>query len=253
MKAYLPLFFFCVLSKFTFSQDTLIYLNGQRELINVISLDVESIRFTKFQDSSKVVYNKSASLVQSVIYSDGKIFYFKKYEEPLPVASPNYMKNFISFDIFDPFLGQISLRYQHTFKWRNITLAVPISTSFNYLKGSKDYKYSRNGYYNQCKLYSFGVEAMMFPFSAANSGFAHGMSLEMGAFKEYKYVYKDKLVFHTVFGNCYYRIGYMKNDLRHFAFGVFGDIGIGYATNQITSLDGLGVSAKIKIEIGYTF
>ncbi|MFN5148967.1 MAG: hypothetical protein ACK457_08125 [Flavobacteriia bacterium] len=214
------------------SQDTLIYRDGLKEAVKILSVQRTYVEYIGINTAeNRIVISKSSELIQSVKYEDGRLVHLVYHTDRELPKPRDLMRNWVAIDLLDPFFGQMTISYQHTFRNTNLTLRVPLSTSFRAL--SENYiLYSRQAYYSQNKVVSTGLDLMFFFNPKEVDGFLAGISYEGGVF-QYGYenynVYPDN---NTVvkfkdasFNGIYLRGGYYHNSFKHIAFGIYVDLG----------------------------
>jgi hypothetical protein len=222
--------------QFSYGQDTLIYRGGSKESVRVVKVDALYVSYLTWPvtDSSTVI-TKSSRAVGTVKTEDGKVVNLV-YVEPLPLpksAMTNFNRNFIALDLFDLFYGQFTLSYQYTFRNSDISLRVPLSTSF--IAFGKDFTATnRKNFYSPNKYFSSGLDLMFNLQGRGNDGFVGGLSYDVGRYKYFDYMGNindgstiDFSVFPAVTYNGFFlRGGYMINRLEKIAFSFFLDAGM---------------------------
>lgn len=253
------IFFLATLSA-GFSQDTLLYHSGEREVVQVVKVTPTIVTYHQWPDTaSSPTYTMSASLVEAVLFANGEKWVFKPGEVPLPKVrlADDFQADprMLSIDVSDLPFGIMTLSYQHSFpNLKNMTIRIPVSTSFNALKGTYGRGYSY-GLYNPNKAFSSGVDVMFFPWSKTNHGFTQGISTEFGTSNRLTY---NDLLSKDNYGGVLYQFGYYMNKIRHVAFGVYVSSGYFRFTTMdyINPADRISVgriTSKLRIEMGITF
>jgi len=238
------------------SQDTLIYRTGEKELVTVLQTDQYAVKYQKWPASTdQLTYNLSSEILEAVYYANGKKVIMENPDFFKPKEEPERMKHFIALDLYDLAFRSLTLSYQFTLKEaNNLTIRIPLSTSLSTDKYSNYYSLP---YYSRNKVFATGFDIMFFPFSSSNTGFNHGPSSDIGAYKTYSDLPEQKASTDPFWG-LHYQVGYFLNTIDHFAMGI--TLGYGFVNytwrNQWDLEEKHSItnpSGRLKISIGYTF
>jgi len=141
---------------------------------------------------------------------------------------------------------------------RNISIGIPLSTSFRTFTGGHTYYDYLGGYYNSGKLISTGIDIMLFPYSSVNNGLVSGLSFKGGVSEYFNYDHKTKVYSNLgslpYFG-LYWRAGYFYNRSL-FAASIYLDSGLQHVSyyngsGKKKNYDGVGMI--LHINLGLTF
>lgn len=188
MRTFFPIAFVLYISSLVQAQDTLYRMNGTLQVVNVLELKENAIRYSGFHSSDSTVYNLSTSALSKIAFRDGTVKTFfqtslatLKKENKVDSRAADFGRNFIALNVFDLTRDNLTFSFEHTFKSGACSIKIPFSIGLSE-KDTMTNRYDRPSidYYSNNKIFSTGIDLYFYPYGQGFQKFFFGPSVEYG-------------------------------------------------------------------------
>lgn len=240
------------------AQDTLYKSDGTRQLVKVLEVNQNQVKYKLIANADGPVYVISKEDVLQIVYSSGilEVFPQKPVKNRDIDLSENtviesFGRNFISINIADILFNSLTISYERTLKSGDYSFKFPLSIGLKSNIINPDY--DDNGYYNKHKTFSIGLDFYFYPKGQSKPRFFFGPSLEYGQFNYLDYVYKPSGNPYQKEKGSFYAIifenGFLFQPSEHFNITIhFGagwtNVNSMYEDEQFTVRGGINVGYK---------
>jgi len=170
MKIYILIALSIIVTSVCFSQDVLLFEDGNKKDAKILEITPEYVKYQKFNSTSKVIYTEDKYNLIGIIFEDGefekfessKITYSKKSASLVEITSDlgDYGSSMFFFEPLSPILGAyIGIGYQHFSKSGASSITIPLRIQV------LDYSETYDSY----GLFATGFKQKFFP-TGSNGG-----------------------------------------------------------------------------------
>jgi hypothetical protein len=192
MKKELLIVLLSIVTTVSFSQDILLFQDGNKKEVTILEITPEIIKYQKFNSSSKVVYSENKFDLIGVVFEDGEFEKFETRKNNYSKSSNSnlgdYGNNMFFLAPIGPIFGYVGIGYEHFSKSGRSSIRIPLIL-----------KIRENGL-NYRPEYSIGYEHKFYPTGSSGNvrGFL-GFAEHFGVLPISEYYYYENYD-----GNDYY-------------------------------------------------
>ena len=252
MKKELLIVLLSIVTTVSFSQDVLLFQDGNKKDVKILEITPEIVKYQKFNSSSQVVYTENKFDLIGVVFEDGE---FEKFETIKSSYSKNrnsnlgdYGNNMFFLAPIDPIFGYVGIGYEHFSKSGKSSVRIPLK-----------FQIFNNGLSEN--MFSIGYEQKFFPTGSDGGvrGFL-GFAEHLGSIQIRNYYYYE----YYDGWDTYYEEGYNYSDYFFSDTQFIG--GVQFQPNKLINITldggiGLGLlnfeetylSYKIGFNLGFRF
>jgi hypothetical protein len=158
MKKYILVTLLLIVTTTCFSQDVLLFQDGNKKDAKILEITPEIVKYQKFNSSSEVIYTEDKYNLIGVIFEDGE---FEKFESSKSSKSKkstsslgDYGNNMFYIEPLAPIIGgYIGIGYEHFSRFGGSSITIPLRIQV--------VNYSET--YNSSELLATGIKHKFFP------------------------------------------------------------------------------------------
>ena len=210
------LFLILTVTNAVFSQDLLLFENGEKKEVKILEINPSDIKYKKFSSSNEVIYTEDKSNLIGVIYEGGEFEKFEKNNKRREDSSPsiternsNYGSNMFYVGPLDLLYGtMLNIGYEHFTESGRASIRIPLRVQLgdsytDFIGGAEIYDFWKIGF--EHKFFPTGSDGIV-------KGFL-GYGVHFGG---YAYPYE--------YNTYYYYYNSYKRDVSFFNVQFMGGI-----------------------------
>ena len=249
---------------FLLAQDTLYRANGSMQLVDVLEIKPNAIRYHD-APSTGTTHIISTEAIEKIAFRNGSVKTFiHAAAEELPTAvnvnngSNTYGRNFISMNVLDVGTNHFTLGFEHTLKSGKWSLRIPLSIKLSQQDAIMSYKANTN----KQKEFRTGIEFYYYPYNQTKARFFYGPAFEYGTQRLLFQTYTNGYELHpanTTYYAALLQCGYLFQPDKHFNFSI--STGLGYTNSTIQQYADFyhsftnenHLATRLEVNLGYRF